>query len=92
MNQETTTVEKRICKNCRYMKKWGDYYACEHSESEHNWDPVKGTVRHHSCHDMRNKEEKCGKEGKFFIEKTPKVSLWMKFKNLMNIAVDNQQQ
>ena len=80
------------------MKKYGDYYACHHSESEHDWDPVRGTVRHFSCGDMRNDKSSlpghgaCGTEGKFFIEKPPKVSAWMKFKNLMNIAVDNQQQ
>jgi hypothetical protein len=85
----------KLCKDCNYHKSH-DYYGtgsgasdeclCPDFKGEIN--PVTGKDKENTCFIMRIYEEKCGKEGKYWMEKQPpetKTSFWDRMFNFREL-------
>jgi len=85
----------KLCKDCNYHKSH-DYYGtgsgasdeclCPDFKGEIN--PVTGKYKENTCFIMRIYEEKCGKEGKYWMEKPPpetKTSFWDRMFNFREL-------
>ena len=89
------TDELKLCKDCNYHKSH-DYYGtgsgasdeclCPDFKGEIN--PVTGKDKENTCFIMRMYEEKCGKEGKYWMEKLPpetKEGFWSRMFNFREL-------
>ena len=81
----------KLCKDCEWHKShdyyrtgsgYGDECLCPDFKGEIN--PVTGKDKENTCFIMRIYEEKCGKEGKYWMEKQPpetKEGFWSRMFN-----------
>jgi hypothetical protein len=85
----------KLCKDCEWYKSH-DYYGtgsgasdeclCPDFKGEIN--PVTGKDKENTCFIMRIYEEKCGKGGKYWMEKQPpetKTSFWNRMFNFREL-------
>lgn len=81
----------KLCKNCEWHKSH-DYYGtssgyydeCLCLEFKGEVNPVTGAYKQNSCSIMRINEDKCGKQGKYWMEKQPpetKEGFWNRMFN-----------
>ena len=81
----------KLCKNCEWHKSH-DYYGtnsgyydeCLCLEIKGEIHPVTGKFKENTCFIMRIYEDKCGKEGKYWMEKQPpetKEGFWNRMFN-----------
>lgn len=81
----------KLCKDCEWRKSH-DYYGtnsgyydeCLCLEIKREIHPVTGKFKENTCFIMRIYEDKCGKEGKYWMEKQPpetKEGFWNRMFN-----------
>ena len=81
----------KLCKDCEWHKNH-DYYGtgsgasdeCLCLEFKGEINPVTGKFKENTCFIMRIYEDKCGKEGKYWMEKQPpetKEGFWNRMFN-----------
>ena len=81
----------KLCKDCEWYKSH-DYYGtgsgasdeCLCTDFKGEINPVTGKDKENTCFIMRIYEEKCGKEGKYWMEKQPpetKEGFWSRMFN-----------
>ena len=85
----------KLCKDCEWYKSH-DYYGtnsgyydeCLCLEIKHEIHPVTGKFKENTCFIMRIREDKCGKGGKYWMEKQPpetKEGFWSRMFNFREL-------